>query len=241
MAAHQIIACSLILIIIGPLGLLFVAHLRHAQMRMEKVFPDNEWAVWAQGYLYIEDFHNKTYVYAQRKIQQLDCSISFAQLDENQTAEAFYEQCARNLRRAAPALRFVSLNGGYIYNPANKTLDDLEMELTLLSDYFTAITQVFRQFRWEVTNFDFNGILVLDKELIASSKFSTLVERTFRTSLHEIPKSDGEARFQLDLNNTTVRVFLSMSAAELFAQAPSGRSKFYLPRMRIGIPPGGRH
>lgn len=50
-----------------------------------------------------------------------------------------------------------------------------------------------------------------------------------------------DAKFQFDVENVTIHVFLSVTDAELFGQAPQGRSKFYLPRMRIGIPPGGRH
>ena len=52
------------------------------------------------------------------------------------------------------------------------------------------------------------------------------------------PQTD--AKFQVLIDDLPIRVHLSVSNSEMFQQAPLGRSKFYLPIMRIGIPPGGR-
>jgi hypothetical protein len=76
------------MMITAPLGLFMLSHF--AMSRLEKgrsvnfffnlsnlisVFPDNEWGVWQQGRLYIEDFYNKSDVYPQRMVEHLGCSI----------------------------------------------------------------------------------------------------------------------------------------------------------------------
>jgi hypothetical protein len=75
------------------------------------------------GELHLEEFHDEKFANPQLKdkspqetLEQLVLSIGVPQLN-NQTADEFYAQAVKNLKKYAPNLKNVLLDGGYSYNP----------------------------------------------------------------------------------------------------------------------------
>jgi hypothetical protein len=74
------------------------------------------------------------------------------------------------------------------------------------------------------------------------SSFAKLVESVFSVqALNTTHNTQLDAKFQLAINEPPIRVYLSISDSEMFQQSPPGRSKFYMPIIRVGIPPRGRN
>lgn len=85
------------------------------------VFPSGAVELNEKRFLRLEDFYNKTNSIPQVHLERLILDVSMIQPDEADPEE-FYKSCAKNLKKTAPNLKKVALEGGYQYYPSQPVI-----------------------------------------------------------------------------------------------------------------------
>lgn len=87
---------------------------------LRKFFDTNATELNLEDQIYLEDFENATDGQVNEQVSDLSLSISFE-------TGTLYENAVRKLKAAAPNLKHVKFNGGYVYDP--------EEDVSLLVDF----------------------------------------------------------------------------------------------------------
>ncbi|KAI6223826.1 hypothetical protein M3Y99_01423400 [Aphelenchoides fujianensis] len=242
MSALKYTACALVVVLLLPLGVLLLGAVLSGRFGGQKVLPA-EFAVWRVGGVWLEDFAAIARPQPQPAVRSLDFSVSLAGGLDGDLGQlhAFYGRCARNLRRAAPRLRWIGWNGGYVFNPENGTAQELEDELRLLHAHLAFLSATAARFGWELGAFDFHAVLVAEPAVVRAAHLAPLLRELFGRAPTAAEQRAQAATFSARLAAADVRVHLSFTNAALFRDSPHRRSPFFVPFKRLGIPPGGRH
>ncbi|KAI6223814.1 hypothetical protein M3Y99_01422200 [Aphelenchoides fujianensis] len=170
MSALKYTACALVVVLLLPLGVLLLG----ACCR-----PSSRCGAWAG--VWLEDFAAIARPQPQPAVRSLDFSVSLAGGLDGDLGQlhAFYGRCARNLRRAAPRLRWIGWNGGYVFNPENGTAQELEDELRLLHAHLAFLSATAARFGWELGAFDFHAVLVAEPAVVRAAHLAPLLRELF--------------------------------------------------------------
>ncbi|KAI6240370.1 hypothetical protein M3Y99_00469100 [Aphelenchoides fujianensis] len=143
---------------------------------------------------------------------------------------AFYARAVRNLRAAAPNLRTVELNGGFVYRPNDpKNAAELTEEVAYIAAYFEAIGEAFRAANLTVKSGVFNFGLVFSEQVKNTSDYAAQLLAKFGEAAI-IDDSDPEGVEALfDVEGTEFRVnfaFITDLEAVKKGGLPKGRTSF---------------
>ena len=185
----------------------------------------------------------------------------------DQARERFYGRALRRLHDATPNLRALALNGGYIFNPTNKVRDcgdhverspslDVERRRRGAQNGARVDAAVSRP-RRASTKMANRSVRVYDNfrrrcggeaaswrrasggrlQMLNDTTVAALLSDHANTTATRDETGTISARYVLQAGGVDGQISITLTDAALFGHAPVGRSRFYLPYVRRGVPP----
>jgi len=184
------------------------------------------------GELHLEEFYDEKFVNPQIKdatpqdtLEQLVLSVGVLQLI-NQTAEEFYTQAVKNLKKYAPNLKNVRLDGGYAYNPEKTDSETIKREINFFHDNLEAVLKAFKDASITVSSLKLKVYWLSSKKDAEDSGYPALIKSAFGYEPTEADVDSGKVLMTFKLEGVQASVDL-----HFFDQAPKelpyGRTNYY--------------
>ncbi|KAI6223230.1 hypothetical protein M3Y95_00867500 [Aphelenchoides besseyi] len=172
--------------------------------------------------VYLEDFHSSQQE-PNTHVQSLQLSVSF----ENGTTgenEKFYTTAIENLKKSAPQLKTLSLNGGYLFNPKEDSATTFTKEAQALHDHFELLARLFRTQKLPVKSVNFVGMQTFSPKSVDDANYESVVNKSFE--LKDATYKDRSVVFSKQYDQTPFTVILHFSLTVLKG-SDENRSRFY--------------
>jgi len=184
------------------------------------------------GELHLEEFYDEKFVNPQLKdlspqktLEQLVLSVGVPELN-NQTAEEFYTQAVKNLKKYAPNLKNVRLDGGYAYNPEKIDNETIKNEIIFFHKNLEAVLKAFGDAGITVSSLKLKVYWLSSKKDAEESGYPALIKTSFNYEPTEADVDSGKVlmKFKLHQIHSSVDLhFFDQAPKEL----PFGRTNYY--------------
>jgi len=184
------------------------------------------------GELHLEEFENEKFANkkvtdktAQDTLEQLVLSVGVPRL-ENTTATEFYAQAVKNLKKYAPNLKTVRLDGGYANNPEKTDSDTIKNEITFFHDNLEAILKAFKAEGITVSSLKVKIYWLATKKEADNSGYPALLKKVFGYEPTEADVNSGKVlmNFELEGIHSSVDLHFFYEAPK---SLPHGRTDYY--------------
>ncbi|CAD5207304.1 unnamed protein product [Bursaphelenchus okinawaensis] len=165
----------------------------------EQIFPSGAVELNEQKFLRLEDFYNKTKTIPQTTLQRLIIDVSMVQWDTDDV-EHFYEVCAQNLKRTAPNLKMVALEGGYQYYPEEPDHETIPIELEDVKAGVQLVIRAARSAGIEITSVVLAVSLFVPFPLVQDSNYPSLFKKIYNKTVtdYDLERNVVECLFTVD-------------------------------------------
>jgi hypothetical protein len=187
------------------------------------------------GELHLEEFYGEQFVNSKIKdttpqdtLEQLVLSIGVPPELNNITAFEFYTQAVKNLKKYAPNLKAVRLDGGYAFNPTEQAIDNdtIKHEIIWFHDNLAAVLKSFGDAQIIVHSLKLKVYWLSSKQNAKDSGYPALIKTSFNYEPTEADIDSGKVLmiFKLhDIQSSVDLHFFNQSPTHL----PHGRTNYY--------------
>ncbi|CAD5207935.1 unnamed protein product [Bursaphelenchus okinawaensis] len=174
------------------------------------------------GSVYLEDFYHKPEL-QQHELEVLKLSVSFQNGPPKSICE-FYKIAAEHLRYAAPNLKSVVLDGGYVFNPSDDTSAVFENEINELKVHFQTIVNNLQETGLPLERVRFVSIYTFHVSSIQTAQ--EVFKNVFNVDLTDRDVEENVVYFTYHSNGVKFDVKIQLSITLLKA-SEKDRSRFY--------------
>jgi len=183
------------------------------------------------GDVHLEDFYqekfnaNITDTSPQPALIQLLFSISIPNVTDVTPIE-YYTKAVANLKKAAPSLKRVLLDGGYAFNPKKTSPEDIKSEITFFKENLSAAFKALQNAQIEVVSAKLKLFWLTTKDNAGIGGYPSLLKAAFGHTVTDADIENGRIFLSFDLNGVETVVhlhFFDQSPPEL----PYGRINYY--------------
>jgi len=185
------------------------------------------------GDVHVEDFYaekfnsNITDTTPQKALIQLLISLGVPNVP-SVPVEEFYEKAVANLKKSAPSLKRVVLDGGYAFNPQKPTSEDIKNEIAFFKELLTAALKAFKNAQIEVVFAKLKLFWLTTQKEAGVGGYPALFKAAFdqTDNVAQADVEGGRIFLHFELEGAPIVVHVNF-----FDQAPAtlghGRTSFY--------------
>jgi hypothetical protein len=185
------------------------------------------------GEIHLEEFYNETFanprivgkIDPQNTLEHLVLSLGVPEI-KDVVASEFYTKAVKNLKKYAPNLKSVRLDGGYTYNPEHVTNETIKNEIIYFHDNLSAVLKAFKDAGIAVNSLKLKVYWLSSKKDADDSGYPALIKSSFNYEPTEADVDSGKVLMKFKLNDIDSAVDLNF-----FDQAPKelpyGRINYY--------------
>jgi hypothetical protein len=184
------------------------------------------------GELHLEEFYDEKFINPQLKdrtpqdtLEQLVLSVGVPQL-VNQSAEEFYTQAVKNLKKYAPNLKNVRLDGGYAFNPEKIDNETIKNEVIFFHNNLEAVLKAFGDEGITVSSLKLKVYWLSSKKHSEEHGYPSLIKTSFNYEPTEADVESGKILMTFKMQKIQPSVdlhFFDKAPKEL----PFGRTNYY--------------
>jgi hypothetical protein len=115
--------------------------------------------------LCLDDFARKKDVIPAPMLEELLLCIRAPSKFPRKWLDWYYSLAVENLLKAAPNLKALELNGGYVFNPKEDTVEELKKEIGYLDAYLRAVAKAIQGRKVHLRTNVFNVAVVFGEEV----------------------------------------------------------------------------
>ncbi|KAI6240369.1 hypothetical protein M3Y99_00469000 [Aphelenchoides fujianensis] len=184
------------------------------------------------GELHLEEFNEEKFANPlikdtspSDKLKQLVLSLGFPDLKDKKPEE-FYKTAVEKLKKKAPKLKRVRLDGGFAYNPEKPQAEDIKNEINFLKTNVEAILDAFKAADVNVTSLRLKVFWLSTKKDAEDSGYPKLIKEAFGYEPNERDIDSGRVLMAFKRGDTDADVelnFYDKAPKDL----PKGRTSYY--------------